>query len=124
VDRLKRAATPAPGGGVAYRASDVLYGNAGVILTLLALRGDPPRRLAVALGEGLLGRAQATPHGKRWLMYPDERASYLTSRTAPAAWRSHRRGSTRPPATAATSTPRSPGHSTCCRSHAPRATAA
>lgn len=72
VDRLGRAATPAPGGGVAYRASDMLYGNAGVILALLPLRGDPPRRLATALGEGLLGRAQATAHGKRWLMYPDD----------------------------------------------------
>lgn len=72
VDRLERAARPADGGGVAYWASDVLYGNAGVILALLALPGDPARRLAIALGDGLLGRAQAMPRGKRWLMVPKD----------------------------------------------------
>jgi len=73
IERLERAAKPAPGGGVSYGANDVIYGNAGVVLALLSLAGDRPRALAVALGDGLLGRAEPTPHGQRWLAIPGDK---------------------------------------------------
>ena len=69
---LETTATPLPGGGVAYPANDVLYGNGGVILALLALDGPRARALAVRLGDGLLARADTVPHGKRWRLLPDD----------------------------------------------------
>ena len=76
IEGMARAAEPVEGGGVAYAANDMLYGNAGVILTLLELPGDKPRALAVALGDGLLAHAQAVPDGTRWLMSPDDKSEY------------------------------------------------
>jgi len=73
VERLERAAVPAPeGGGKVYPASDVMYGNAGVILALLQLAESRATELAVALGDGLLGRAEPRPTGVRWLMIPGD----------------------------------------------------
>jgi lantibiotic modifying enzyme len=73
VARLERAAKPGPSGGLVLAMNDVLYGNAGVALVLLAL-GDPKSiTLATQLGDGLLGRAEPVPHGTRWLMFPGDK---------------------------------------------------
>lgn len=69
---LERVASPSAGGGVTYKANDVLYGDAGVLLALLALPGPQARALAIALGDGLVARAEAVPHGKRWLMRAED----------------------------------------------------
>jgi lantibiotic modifying enzyme len=75
IARLDRAATPVDNGGRGYAYNDVLYGNAGVILTLLAIAPDDERgrTLAIALGDGLLGRTAATVAvGKHWTMVPGD----------------------------------------------------
>lgn len=75
VEWLEHAAKPTEH-GLAYGMNDVLYGNAGAILALLPLAGDRARTLAVALGEGLLDRAETMPHGKRWLMQPGDSSEF------------------------------------------------
>ena len=75
IARLEKTATPASSGGRELAGmTDILYGAAGVILALVAIGDgdDRARPLAIALGDGLLGQAQPTPKGKRWLMFPDD----------------------------------------------------
>jgi lantibiotic modifying enzyme len=75
ITRLDRAAPAIATGGRGYAYLDVLYGDAGVILTLLAVAGDDERAraLAIALGDRLLG-ATAAPvaTGKHWTMRPGD----------------------------------------------------
>ncbi|HEY0482604.1 MAG TPA: lanthionine synthetase LanC family protein [Kofleriaceae bacterium] len=76
IARLEHAAAPTSGGGVAYPAVDMMFGNAGVIVALLPLAGPRARALAIALGDGLLACAQDAPPGRRWLSMPGDTAEY------------------------------------------------
>ncbi|MBA2320175.1 MAG: hypothetical protein H0V89_03380 [Deltaproteobacteria bacterium] len=71
---LEAASSDDGHGGATYGGStDILYGAAGVILGLLHGRPSSPAiAFATRLGDGLVGLAQTTPHGRRWLMRPDD----------------------------------------------------
>jgi lantibiotic modifying enzyme len=72
IARLEHAATPGPKGGLVLPMNDMLYGNAGVALVLLALGDAKSIALATQFGDGLLGRAEPADHGQHWHMIPND----------------------------------------------------